>query len=234
MNDLDWNNRIEIEFDTQAAEPAFSVNSVDNAAITSMPPANDVFDSMTTVYLRVTKAGDEYHVYVNGISQAVITNSGLGDTTLRPYVTQYSCSANTTPLNTSIDLVELLLDRDADGLADLHEDSNVNGTVDPNESDPLNPDADGDSVLDGHDNCLLKSNAVQRDTNADGYGNLCDPDFNNNGVVDPGDFSLLKSLFGQPGFPDQDLNGNGIVDPFDFSTLKSMFGQPPGPSGVVP
>jgi len=44
----------------------------------------------------------------------------------------------------------------------------------------------------------------------------------------------LKSRFGQPGFPDQDLNGNGVVDPFDFSLLKSRFGQPPGPSGIAP
>jgi hypothetical protein len=63
---------------------------------------------------------------------------------------------------------------------------------------------------------------------------MCDPDFNGNGIVDPTDFSLLKSRFGQTGFPDQDLNGNGIVDPGDFSRLKSMFGQPPGPSGLNP
>ena len=74
----------------------------------------------------------------------------------------------------------------------------------------------------------------QRNTDGDGFGNLCDPDFNGNGVVDPADFSLLKSRFGQSGFPDQDLNGNGVVDPFDFSLLKSKFGQPPGPSGISP
>jgi len=95
-------------------------------------------------------------------------------------------------------------------------------------------DSDGDGLLDNMDNCTLQENADQRDTNGDGYGNICDPDFNGNGIVDPFDFSLLKSRFGQSGFPDQDLNGNGIVDPFDFSKLKSMFGQPPGPSGIVP
>jgi len=104
-------------------------------------------------------------------------------------------------------------------------------------------DADEDGIADDDDNCTLAPNGpdipdaggnVQLDTDGDGYGNLCDPDFNNNGVVDPADFSLLKFRFGQQGFPEQDLNGNGIVDPFDFSLLKSMFGQPPGPAAEPP
>lgn len=95
-------------------------------------------------------------------------------------------------------------------------------------------DTDRDGAVDSVDNCTLLTNADQRDTDGDGYGNICDPDFNGNGIVDPFDFSLLKSRFGQSSFPDQDLNGNGVVDPFDFSKLKSMFGQPPGPSGVAP
>jgi hypothetical protein len=33
---------------------------------------------------------------------------------------------------------------------------------------------------------------------------------------------------------EEDLNGNGIVDPQDFSVLKSRFGQPPGPSALNP
>jgi hypothetical protein len=96
------------------------------------------------------------------------------------------------------------------------------------------PDDDADGVPNAGDNCTLVANTDQRDTDGDDYGNICDPDFNQNGIVDPVDFSVLKSRFGQPGFPDQDLNGNGIVDPSDFSLLKTMFGQPPGPSGLVP
>ena len=104
-------------------------------------------------------------------------------------------------------------------------------------------DRDNDGVDDDVDNCLEIPNGPndtattgpsQNDTDGDSFGNICDPDFNGNGIVDPSDFSLLKSRFGQPGFPDQDLNGNGIVDPFDFSLLKTMFGRPPGPSGVTP
>jgi len=96
------------------------------------------------------------------------------------------------------------------------------------------PDIDGDGVPDTSDNCILLANANQRDTNGDGYGNLCDPDFNNNGVVDSQDGALLKVAFGSSAFPDRDLNGNGIVDSNDGARLKARFGQSPGPSGLVP
>ncbi len=122
------------------------------------------------------------------------------------------------------------------------EDNDCDGNVDIADTD-CQPDTDADGVTDALDNCTLVPNGLndmatagpfQNDTDVDGYGNICDPDFNGNGIVDPVDFSLLKQQFGQTGFPDQDLNGNGIVDPSDFSLLKTMFGQPPGPSGIAP
>jgi len=33
--------------------------------------------------------------------------------------------------------------------------------------------------------------------------------------------------------PNHDLNGNGIVDPADFSILKTYLGKAPGPSGLA-
>ena len=95
-------------------------------------------------------------------------------------------------------------------------------------------DTDGDGLADELDNCRLVSNVSQLDTNGDGYGNLCDPDFNNNGIVDSQDGALLKAAFGSTGFPDRDLNGNGIVDSNDGARLKARFGQAPGPSGLHP
>jgi hypothetical protein len=92
-------------------------------------------------------------------------------------------------------------------------------------------DFDGDGIDDGVDNCIEVANVPQRDTDSDGFGNMCDPDFNQNNIVDPVDFSLMKQRLGGA-FDDQDLNGNGIVDPVDFSTLKNYFGKAPGPSGV--
>ncbi len=93
-------------------------------------------------------------------------------------------------------------------------------------------DSDADGIPDNQDNCINQINADQRDSNGDGYGSLCDPDFNDNGIVDPSDASIVKSLLGSTTSPDQDLNGNGIVDPGDLSLFKSYFGQPPGPSCV--
>ncbi|WP_197491486.1 RHS repeat-associated core domain-containing protein [Methylomonas methanica] len=90
------------------------------------------------------------------------------------------------------------------------------------------PDQDGDGVIDKHDNCRTIANPDQRDTDNDGFGNRCDADFNNNGIVDPSDFSLLKSRLGSQD-PNLDINGNGIVDPTDFSILKSLLGRQPGP-----
>jgi len=95
-------------------------------------------------------------------------------------------------------------------------------------------DPESDTIGNTFDNCTEVENTDQRDTDWDGFGNTCDPDFNNNGIVDPSDFSRLKSRFGSTTAPDEDLNGNGIVDPSDFSRLKAFFGQPPGPSGLVP
>lgn len=96
---------------------------------------------------------------------------------------------------------------------------------------PPLPDTDGDGVPDPLDNCTLVANADQRDTNNDGFGSICDPDFNNNGIVDPSDLSAIKAALGSTSAPDQDMNGNGIVDPGDLSRTKAYFGAPPGPAG---
>lgn len=97
---------------------------------------------------------------------------------------------------------------------------------------PPAADTDGDGVADNLDNCTLIANANQRDTNSDGFGNICDPDFNGNKIVDPLDFNTLKAKIGQAS-PDHDLNGNGIVDPLDLNILKTYMGKAPGPSALA-
>jgi hypothetical protein len=114
-------------------------------------------------------------------------------------------------------------DADLDGIADTAD--NCAAVANPLQEDVL----DGDGVGDACDNCTTVANADQRDTDGDGYGNICDADFNGNNLVDPTDFSTLKAALGTTS-ADEDLNGNGIVDPTDFSLAKSLFGKPPGPS----
>lgn len=99
---------------------------------------------------------------------------------------------------------------------------------------PPPPDTDGDGVADSEDNCTTLANANQRDTNGDGYGNLCDPDLNNNGTVDSQDATLLRANFGSTTYPDGDLNNNGSVDSQDATLLRARFGLAPGPSGLRP
>jgi hypothetical protein len=91
------------------------------------------------------------------------------------------------------------------------------------------PDADNDGVFDNLDNCINVTNADQVDTDSDGYGNACDADFNQNGVVDSTDLSDIKAAL-RTAVSDQDLNGNGVVDSTDYSIAKGYIRQPPGPS----
>jgi hypothetical protein len=97
-------------------------------------------------------------------------------------------------------------------------------------------DTDGDGIADTLDNCTLVANTDQRDTDIDGYGNLCDPDFNNDGVVNINDFNRLKARLNIVPVVDvdTDLDGNGAVNINDFNRLKSYLGKPPGPSGLHP
>jgi hypothetical protein len=90
-------------------------------------------------------------------------------------------------------------------------------------------DSDDDGIPDGTDNCTLVANPEQTDTDADGYGNACDGDFNNNDVVDFADYGYFRAVFGTDDAL-SDFNGNGIVDFADYGRFRTMFGEPPGPA----
>ena len=93
-------------------------------------------------------------------------------------------------------------------------------------------DTDHDGVDDAVDNCITIPNPDQRDTDADGFGNRCDADLNNDGVVNVADLGLMRAAFLGPR-QDADLNGDGVVNIIDLSILKSLFLKPPGPSAVT-
>jgi hypothetical protein len=107
-------------------------------------------------------------------------------------------------------------------------------------------DSDGDGTDDDEDNCRIVPNADQRDTDGDGYGNLCDPDFDNDGRVTTswgvtmppalrGDLEDVQiAASGGPYDPDLDLDGDSDVDALDVSLTAMFVFLPPGPSGVAP
>ncbi len=103
-------------------------------------------------------------------------------------------------------------------------------------------DTDADGVPDAVDNCSLFANGPalpvgglnsQLDADADGYGNVCDADFNNDELVNFADLAVFKSGFGGSD-PVIDLNGDGLVNFADLALFKSTFGGPPGPAGSLP
>jgi len=100
------------------------------------------------------------------------------------------------------------------------------------------PDTDGDGVMDANDNCMLTSNPLQQDFNRDGYGNICDADINNSGMVSTADFDLLRSVLGQAAGSSAiafaaDMNSSGTVSTADFALLRARLGTAPGPSGLA-
>lgn len=101
------------------------------------------------------------------------------------------------------------------------------------------PDTDTDSVRDFMDNCSLDPNTSQYDSNGDGYGNICDPDLDNNGAVNFVDYARLTAAFlttpASPDWdPDADLTGDNVVNFVDIARFQFFFLQPPGPSGIAP
>ncbi len=104
-------------------------------------------------------------------------------------------------------------------------------------------DSDGDGIPDSRDNCREVYNPDQRDTNSgeddnlsiageQHYGNICDPDFDNDGIVSIWDFNEWRKYAGEtvPACPeDVDLNGDGFCWIQDFNIWRLYYGSPPGP-----
>ena len=104
---------------------------------------------------------------------------------------------------------------------------------------PIFADADMDTVTDKSDNCTNVINQNQRDTNTDGFGNICDADLNNDRLTDLKDKNLMnkaRNAFTSTSTydPNADLNGDGSVNIQDLDLLLKMYGKAPGPSGLVP
>jgi len=97
-------------------------------------------------------------------------------------------------------------------------------------SRPFKPvaDSDGDGVPDRTDNCREQPNPDQRDTDGDGFGDACDGDFDQDGVVGPKDLARFERAL-RAQLPGADLDGDGAVDARDGSLLAVWLFHPPGP-----
>ncbi|MFK8029401.1 MAG: peptidoglycan DD-metalloendopeptidase family protein [Gammaproteobacteria bacterium] len=94
-------------------------------------------------------------------------------------------------------------------------------------------DSDGDAVFDHEDNCIARPNPAQQDSNGDGYGNACDADLNNDGVINFIDISAFAATFLTTD-ADADFNSDGVVNFLDLLVVQTMFLSPPGPSAYAP
>jgi hypothetical protein len=97
-------------------------------------------------------------------------------------------------------------------------------------------DSDNDLIPDVFDNCLVEANGPgdktnQDDADQDGYGNICDGDLTNDGLVAGTDFNDFVGLFGGTDLV-ADFTGDGLVAGTDFNKFVGMFGGIVGPSGL--
>ncbi len=93
-------------------------------------------------------------------------------------------------------------------------------------------DTDQDGVANASDNCFIKPNPNQRDTDGDGLGNICDADFNQNCLVDFEDLAILKANFFSDLNPNTDLDGDGVTNFIDLQLFQALIFQMPGGSGL--
>lgn len=126
-----------------------------------------------------------------------------------------------------VDIVVNPPDSDGDGVSD-----DVDNC--PNTPNPLiggiQPNSDGDTLGDACDNCPFVNNQNQLDLDIDGIGDICDPDFDGDGINEDGDGSGTPgdnpctggNTFGCddncPGIsnPSQsDVDGDGVADSCD-------------------
>jgi len=96
-------------------------------------------------------------------------------------------------------------------------------------------DTDIDGVPQSLDNCTAVANADQRDTDGDGYGNLCDGDLDNSGDTNTLDLQLYavshRTKSGDPDYdPNTDFDGDDSIGTLDLNIYKGLHRLPPGPS----
>ncbi len=104
------------------------------------------------------------------------------------------------------------------------------------------PDTDTDGVPDSFDNCTSIANGPsgstgscnsQEDYNADGYGQPCDADINNDGFNGLDDVNLMLGALGGAATDPSNLNCDAIVGLDDVNYALGQLGGTPGASGLA-
>lgn len=94
-------------------------------------------------------------------------------------------------------------------------------------------DTDSDGVPDASDNCFEVSNPSQRDDSGDGIGDLCDPDFDDDGIVGVVDYTIFRASYQQtvtPAPPYVDLDDDDHVGASDAVVFLNRFGDASRPT----
>lgn len=98
-------------------------------------------------------------------------------------------------------------------------------------------DTDGDLIDDATDNCTASKNPSQSDSDLDGFGNACDADFDQTGMVTINDFNIFRGCLIQQTLTGNyleicDLNSDGALNDADYAKFRRSFGKPPGPTAI--
>jgi hypothetical protein len=100
-------------------------------------------------------------------------------------------------------------------------------------------DLDADRTADAADNCRALANPTQLDADADGSGNHCDADFDQDGGSGAADFTVFRRCYGHavlagsgpaadPSCAESDMDGDGAVGAGDFVLFRAEYLTPPG------
>jgi hypothetical protein len=95
-------------------------------------------------------------------------------------------------------------------------------------------DTDSDGFFDNCDNCSVKANPAQDDTDGDDCGNICDADYTQDGLTSLADFGgFIGASFTFDLQKDHTEPVTGPVALADFGAFIGMAFTPPGPSGTT-